>query len=445
MKPPNTPGLLILLLVCTGISACAVQSVYNRDYISQDLEHRTGFGLPTTPLEEGFVVPATINLDDGLSEDEAVMMALWNNAQFQTDLADLGFSRADLIEAGQLSNPVLSLLFPLGPKQLEATLVKPLSSLWLRPNRVAIAKIDAERLADNLVQHGLRLILDTRLAHVDLIQTNDLALLAEEKSQLLAEIASIYEARLRAGDISELGVAPLRTEALQARADAVSAEYNAGLAHHRIRALLGMGMENTEIKAVGRAIPGDVQPDTTALLQTALAARPDLRAAELAIEAAGKKVGLERARIFNLIGILDANAKGKEGFEMGPGLQWEIPLFSQNKAGITRAQAELEKAMLNYVTKQQAIILEVQEASNQWQSSSETLSYWHSDIVPSLENALEQTEAAYRSGETSFLSVLEKRRQLVEAQIHEINAIAAMRNAQSIVSYSVGSNVHIEN
>ena len=64
-------------------------------------------------------VPAGIRLDDGLTPDEAVALAIWN-AAFQVSVSQLGFARADLLEAGMLTNPVLSLLFPIGP-QLEST------------------------------------------------------------------------------------------------------------------------------------------------------------------------------------------------------------------------------------------------------------------------------------------------------------------------------------
>ena len=61
-------------------------------------------------------------LDDGLSQDEAIALALWNNAQYQADLAALGFAHADLLEANMLSNPVFSILFPVNPKFLETAL-----------------------------------------------------------------------------------------------------------------------------------------------------------------------------------------------------------------------------------------------------------------------------------------------------------------------------------
>ena len=56
----------------------------------------------------------TSSLDDGLTSEEAVSIALWNSPSFQATLADLGIARADLVEAGLLRNPVFSLLFPVG-------------------------------------------------------------------------------------------------------------------------------------------------------------------------------------------------------------------------------------------------------------------------------------------------------------------------------------------
>jgi len=42
--------------------------------------------------------------------------------------------------------------------------------------------------------------------------------------------------------------------------------------------------------------------------------------------------------------MLDANGEGREGFEMGPGIAADIPIFARNQGGISRAQAELSRA-----------------------------------------------------------------------------------------------------
>ena len=94
-----------------------------------------------------------------MSRDEAVAIALWNNAAFQVSVSQLGFARADLVDAGMIANPVLSLLFPVGPKQLEATLRWPVEVLWERPRRVAAAQLSLDAAAEGLVQSGLDLAL----------------------------------------------------------------------------------------------------------------------------------------------------------------------------------------------------------------------------------------------------------------------------------------------
>ena len=63
------------------------------------------------------------------------------------------------------------------------------------------------------------------------------------------------------------------------------------------------------------------------------------RAAEIAIEAAAERAGWEHSRTFTLMGILDGNGRGSEGAEFGPGVSVEVPVFSRNQGGISRAEA----------------------------------------------------------------------------------------------------------
>ena len=89
-------------------------------------------------------LPAGVTAEDGLTQDEAVAIALWNSPTFLVNLADLGIARADVAQAGLLRNPVFSLLLPWGPKQLEATLRWPIDALWQRPRRLAAARVSAD-------------------------------------------------------------------------------------------------------------------------------------------------------------------------------------------------------------------------------------------------------------------------------------------------------------
>jgi len=140
--------------------------------------------------------------------------------------ADLGFARADLLEAGLLRNPVLSLLFPLGPKQAEATLRFPIEVLWERPRRVKAAGIAVNRVAVGLEQFGLNLVADVKIGFVELALARDRAQLAQAAAKQFEEIQRITDARLRAGDISELEARTAAIDAARARQDAARAVFD---------------------------------------------------------------------------------------------------------------------------------------------------------------------------------------------------------------------------
>ena len=230
----------------------------------------------------GTVIPPGVTLDDGLAVDEAVAIALWNNPDFRVQLTDLGFARADLVEAGLLKNPVLSLLFPIGPKQFEMALRFPFEVLRERPRRVAAAKVALAKVATGLEQHGLNLIADVKIAYVELGLAGDRAALAEATAKQLEEIAKITDARLRAGDISELEARSAAIDAARARQDADRARSEIQLRANDLRGRLGLSLHPAQIALASGTPAASACPDRpallAALLKDAIAARPDCRA-----------------------------------------------------------------------------------------------------------------------------------------------------------------------
>ena len=144
---PFPRGIIAAALLFSA-SGCATKAPV---VTPADVVTRTG--VPPRPADaQGTAIPPGVVIEDGLTQDEAVAIALWNNPDFQVQLANLGFARADLLDAGLLPNPVLSLLFPIGPKQLEWTLRWPIEVLWQRPRRVRAAGLSADSVAAGLEQ-----------------------------------------------------------------------------------------------------------------------------------------------------------------------------------------------------------------------------------------------------------------------------------------------------
>jgi len=420
------------------LAGCAVHSIHDESYVSDALSDRIGHELRLAEQKEKLKLPDDVSLADGLTEDEAVAVALWNNAQFQADLVTLGFARADLIEAGLLRNPVLSLLFPLGPKQLEATLSLPIDFLWQRPKRVAAAKLNAEQVADSLVQHGLNLTRDVLVAYSELVFARERAKIVVEEATLQSEIAAIASERLRVGDISGLEETAFHLEAARTQESSIHYSRDAELAEERLIMLLGLGWEEITLHLTPASVPTGLVPLIPDLLAAAFAARPDLRAAEISIEAAGQRLGWERSKIFNLTAMLDANGEGKEGFEMGPGIQLELPILNWNQGKISRAQAELLQAARLYMAVKHRIAQEVLEAHTNYSAAREALNILRKDILPAATTAAKNAAEAYSIGQISYLELLDFKRQLLSFRLREAEAEADMRRAEASLKHSLG-------
>jgi len=420
------------------MAGCAARSPYDRIYVSHSIEERTGHSLaPATRPQEAYL-PAGVSLDDGLTEDEAVAVALWNNPQFQVDLTELAFARADLASAGLLPNPLVSYLRLFGIKGTEAYVLWPLDALWQRPKRVAAAKYNARRVADGLVQHGLALGRDVLIAYADLDLAEKEAALVREDARVRQEIAGLAAARFRSGDISGLEESAARLDALRSEDEALRAARDAATARTRFAALLGFGdtlptltlTPTPDIATDGRPLPE--------LLAAAQAVRPDLRAAQIEIEAAGARLGWERAMIIKFTATLDAKEKGEAGMFAGPSAKIEIPIFNRNEGGRARARAEMERAATRYVAVRQAIAAEVRSAHAEVEAARQSVKIFDDDIVPGAAAAALQARKAYAIGEESYLFVLEAEHRELDIRRRAAEALADLRRAGARLKCALG-------
>ncbi|MFT7616616.1 MAG: cobalt-zinc-cadmium efflux system outer membrane protein [Planctomycetota bacterium] len=314
----------------------------DREWVSGELSERLGAGIPLSETEPTPSTPPGLQVSDGLDIDEAVAYSLWNHPDFAATVAQLGVSRAELHQAGLLRNPILAFLFPLGPKQLEATLQVAVDVLWQRDQRIEMAQGDLFALSERLVAAGLGQAQAARQAFVE-------SLWSRRKTGILAQVVALEEENiallvraLGLGDIAEIVVDKARVQMDLSKLDSEGAELE--LAH--------------QLTVLREALGGDIEPAATDLVemedlifmtsapvedlcQRALAARPDLRAIEFELESGIARAGLAAKSIPTLELIVDANGEGTEGFEIGPGVWVELPIFDTGGARVDIAESQL--------------------------------------------------------------------------------------------------------
>lgn len=450
MKRLSANSLLLLCVLALFLQTARAQQA--KAPPATELEQRTNHG-PAPRGTAHFTLPPGVALADGMSEDEAVACALWNNAQLHADLAVLGLARADLLEAGLLRNPILQIVLPIGPyRQFESLLNFPFEVFWQRRKRVAAANEELQRIAVSLEQNALNLMRDVRLAYTDWLLAQARARLATEALEVRSQTVRLTNVRLRAGDVSEIEATAARLDESLATEQAGRLPREVKAARDRLRLLIGMNEppEFTFAEAPSPFASANVVTvaNTEAasspaasldeLLNAAFAARPDLRAAELAIESATKRAQWEHSRIVTLAGLLNIKQGEGLGFSPRPGLLAELPIFNRNQGGLARADAEVARAAWQFLATRQRIAGEVQEAFNQLEQARMTLAYWRTQTMPLATENARLAERAFTKGDQSYLFVLDAARRVVEVRQREVELQADAQRAKAQLERSLG-------
>ncbi len=434
----------VLIILGLGPLLAGQPQAADRSQVSTRVEQRTGYGLnprlaPRSLTPQPFALPPGVSIAGGLTQDEAVAIALWNNAALDAAVSALGLARADLIEAGLLRNPSLQMLLPVGPKPFEFLLQAPIEAFWQRPKRVAAAKANLEAVAEALVQNGVDLTRDVRRAHADLWFARQRLGILREAAGLRTNIDQLTRKRLEAGDISEFDANLASIDARSAEDLSARAVRDAELAEERLRTFLGMRGDRTPLQPELKSVEPATDQPIDELIEAARSGRPDLRAAELNVEAIVKRAGWERSRIFaSIMPALSTKRVGDSGIRSGPGIQLEIPLFHRNQGAISRADAEVERAMLQYLALRDLIELEVRDAALRAVQASESLKRVRSNVIPIAKEEIQLAENAYSRGNISYLNVLEATRQLYDALLREAEASGDVLRAQAELARGIG-------
>ncbi len=436
------------VFICWALSVvtgCAPKNHVTRSYISAELRNKSGFDLANSKQPGQLELPANIVTDDGINEDEAIAIALWNNAQFQADLASVAIANADVIDAGIVSNPLLRYLSPNAGIMASGYINFAFDFLWMRPRRVSGAITEAERVGESMVQKGFGLIRDVQLSYTDLQLAHDKSIIFAENARIRAEMTRLSNARLRYGEISEFEALTFRADSATAVDQSIRANLDTIVLRNRLFSLIGFGPDTTlSIELIKDTLIAQ-KISRSEYLDLAFSHQPELQTARLAIEAAGKRLGWEKSRIIGFTAVLnyehiptgDNNKWLPNAFN--PGFQMELPLLNRNQGKIARAKAEMEQASFQYVSLQQRIALDVIEAFNRYEEVYKAYEAWNSAVLPNLEEALHLVQLSYERGDISYLPVLEALRQLVNGKLRKAEIEAELRRSVSQLNYSIGN------
>ena len=437
---PGTCLLAVLVFIAMTAGCAATRCAPGHAQVSFDLDSRVGHGLHPNPCGNTSI-PNDINLADGVTTDEAVAVALWNNAAFNATLTRLGMARGDLLQAGLLRNPQFQVFLPGGSKQLEWALFLPLDALLLRETRLDLSEREVCRIAEELTQNGVDLVRDVRVAHADLVFAVEQSALADEAVALREDIYDLTRKQLQAGDISELESTTAQIALKQAQAEAAGLKHGVAQAESRLKQLMSIGMMPITLSPQSEATSIVLTHELDDLIAEAATSRPDLRAASFAYESAKKRADLSRWQWLRFDVVADANSGGVGNSNFGSGFRFDVPIFDRNQGGIQTADWSVTQARHNYNAVRDQVVADVQASYAQYWQAEENLNLLRSDVLTSLEEAVRLAGRAFANGGASYFVVLQTSTQYLDARVREIQLSADLQRAAANLDRSVGRNV----
>lgn len=325
-------------------------------------------------------------LQQPLTPDSAVRIALLNSPALKAALAELGMTAADTAQAGRLRNPGIGFgrVRGGGDTDIDRSVTFDLAGLLTLPARSGMAQRQLERAQLAAAGHAVQLAHDTRRAWITAVAAAQSAAFAGQVRDAADAGALLAERMRKSGNWSRLDQARERAFYDDAITRQARASHDALAAREHLARLLGLNRSDTlQLPARLPELPATLQPPQHAE-RTALERRLDVLAARRDAEAAAADLGLTRATRF--INVLDAgyanqSATGsprQNGYEVA----LELPLFDWGGARMARAEAQYQQAVHRTTAVALQARSEVRLAYAGYRSAYEIARHYHDQVVP---------------------------------------------------------------
>ncbi len=266
---------------------------------------------------------------------------------------------------------------------------------------------------------------DVSRGYFDLLATIERKRIADEFLQNVGDVLAIVEARFQAGAVSALDVAQQKTERANARASLDLVIQQQALAENTLAILLGKAP--ADFASVNECF-ADLATPTISVQQpfSLLQRRPDLRQAEMQLQAANIDLGIALAKFYpslqlNLDTVL-ANPQ-PAGLALAMAANLVQPLFQGGRleGGLESAKARNAELVEIYQQTLLTAFKEVEDAAAVRNHSTRRLTAL-GEAVARAREAYQISRERYRVGAIDYQTLLNTQRSLLSAENSEIQA-----------------------
>lgn len=439
------PAALAMLAVVSGCASLDPKPDIDR--AASTVGERSGVTPTWTEPWE-----ASLATWDGISPlkiEQALAMALRNNREIRSEVEQIAASRADLVQAGLLPNPVLGLTlrFPFDPVSggtfVGAQVVQSFTALWLRDGKIKAADARLNQSVLDISDKALRLVAEVKATHARIAFGQSALTLNDDNLATIQRSIDSLGARVRGGEGTPLDVNRAKQQQANAQAERAIVLRDLAKERRRMLELIGFAGESAEWTTdAGAAALNWALMEESVAITLAASQRLDVAAARSIVEAQRADLSVEERSRLKDLGLgadFERDVDGKK--TIGPVIEVGVPIFDTNAAQIAKAGSLARAAVASYEATLQRAVREARVAWVDLDSASRLAEQYRSTVLAIAERNLTLAEAALKGGQTDVTVLLDSQRELIEARRTLNNLERDAATARIALEQAVGGRI----
>jgi len=375
-------------------------------------------------LEEDKEAEAAVQqlLNQPLSGDAAVQVALLNNKRLQASYEKLGVAQAELVQAGLLSLPVFDVAasFPAagGPPDLDLGIARSFLDLLTLPAKKRMAENQFESAKAMVSEEVMNLSGETlrkyyrAQADAQILEMLDQVVLASSASFETAQ--RLHEA----GNVKNLDLDNEKALYGQSKLQRANAQLSAQQSREELSKTMGLWGSDTSKWKISNRLPAmpSKERDWSKLEAEAVSASLALEASRHRLNVQAQQLGVTNLESW-LQGLeLGAVSSREDGeWDVGPSASLNIPLTPNGRrAALEVVRSELRQELREFEATAIEVRSDARSARDRLLATRRMVEYLQAELLPLREKITQETLLEYNAMQVGVFQLLETKRQQIE-------------------------------
>ena len=426
------PAALLLPLLLAGCATFSQDGGFNSvEKTTQNYIKQKPIWANTAAQKQAAAEQLKALLAEPLSVNDAVQIALINNANLQANFYDLQIAEANVVQAGRLPNPIFSMLYAKnsGEFKIEQALTFNILALFTLPKASAIEKQRFTATQNKVVLQVLDTARQTRNAYYDALAVRESVHYLTQVNDSAEATAEFAKRMQKAGNFSALDKAREQVFYADAALELTQAKNKQVQAEEALTRLLGLS-ERTAFTMPERLPDLPKSNDNLKEVKAEdFAKRLDIAQMRSQTEALASQLGLTQAtRFVNVLELGPARVlegKRDDPYKKGITLSFELPIFDWGQSKVKRAEATYMQSLQHSANLAVVAASQVRSHYAQYQASYAIAQYYRDNVVPLRKKMLQENLLRYNGMLIGPFDLMADAR----AQVQSVNSyIAALRD-----------------